>query len=78
MKLTTKQVCERLNLNRNAVRDLIVSGQLKAIDVSKNPGIGYAVYRVDEADLLAFEAAREIKRPERKRRKSASKVTKYF
>jgi excisionase family DNA binding protein len=71
-KFTVKELAERLRLSIDCVRNLIRSGEIRAIDVSLKPGQGKPRYRVDLADVLSFEARREVatapkRRPRRRK-----------
>lgn len=47
-------------LSRNAISRLIKSGDLVAIDVSKNPGTGRPTYRIEIAEWERFKRSREV------------------
>jgi excisionase family DNA binding protein len=55
--LTPLQVATELSMSRDAIYDLIESGDLPAIDVSRKER---AAYRIERADFEAFKAARRV------------------
>ena len=77
--LTPPEVAERYRVSADKVRDWIVSGQLRAIDISTKPGIGRPRWRIHATDLIAFENSRTVNpsvKPTRRRRKAD--VIEYF
>ncbi|MHC4404506.1 MAG: helix-turn-helix domain-containing protein [Planctomycetota bacterium] len=80
MKLTPPQVAKRYRVNSETVIGWIKSGQLRAIDVSKNPGVGRPRYRIDPTDLIAFENRRLAVSPPKvsRRRRQAGSVIEFF
>ncbi len=60
----------------------IHSGELRAIDISLNPGTGKPRYLIDESDVAAFEANRAVvppvPRPPRRPRRRDITVREYF
>ena len=78
---TTRQVAERLAVNVDKVLGLIHAGELVAIDVSQRAG-GRPRYRIDPADLAAFEQRRRVRppnsQPRRRRRNSQTDVIEFF
>ncbi len=78
-RLNPADVAERLSISVRLVRDLITSGTLPAVDVSR-PGSRKARYRVSEADITVFEARRVVKTaaaPKRRRKKNPT-VIEFF
>jgi hypothetical protein len=79
-KLTPRQVGETLQVDPAKVLGWIHAGELVAIDVSQRAG-GRPRYRIDPADLAAFEQRRRVPAqrlgPRRRRKKDAS-ITEYF
>lgn len=67
-RLTVRQVAERLTISRNAVLNIIRSGQLKAINVSVSPTSMKPRYRVEEGELERFERSRFVGSPVRRTR----------
>lgn len=59
-KLSPPEVATRFGVNSDKVLAWIRSGELRAIDVSSQPGIGRPRYRVDLCDLAAFESGRQV------------------
>ena len=77
---TPPEVAEYLRVSPDKVRAWIVSGQLRAVDVSSRPGIGKPRWRIHPVDLIAFENSRTARPPAkttRRRRKTAA-VVEYF
>ena len=75
-RLSPKQVAARINVSVRLVRDLITSGTLPAVDVSR-PGSRKPRYRVSEADLTVFESRRMVRvaaAPKRRRRKNPNLI----
>lgn len=78
--MTPPEVAERYRISPDKVRDWIASGQLRAVDVSAQPGIGRPRWRISPTDLIAFENSRTAQppaKPTRRRRKPAD-VIEYF
>ena len=78
--LTPPQVAERFRVSPDKVRSWILSGQLRAIDISTHPEIGRPRWRIYPTDLIAFENSRMARppvKPTRRRRKPAD-VIQYF
>jgi hypothetical protein len=77
---TPPEIAKRYRVSSDTVRGWIVSGQLRAVDVSARPGIGRPRWRIHPCDLVAFENARTAQppvKPARRRRKAAN-VVEYF
>jgi excisionase family DNA binding protein len=78
---TTRQVAERLAVNVDKVLGLIHAGELVAIDVSQRAG-GRPRYRIDPADLAAFEQRRRVRspspQPRRRRRTQHAGIIQFF
>ena len=55
---TPPEVAERYRVSSDTVRGWIVSGQLRAIDISTKPGHGKPRWRILACDLAAFENQR--------------------
>jgi hypothetical protein len=76
-KLTTRQAAARLCVNSEKIAYWCRTGALRAINVAKSAG-GRPRYRIDVADLEAFEQKRLV-RPDdaqpRRRRRSRSPPT---
>ena len=60
----------------------IASGQLRAIDVSANPGVGRPSWRIPLDAIVEFEARRSakpaVKPVRKKRKKQAADFVEYF
>lgn len=79
--LTPPAYAKRVGVKPEKVLSWIRSGELRAIDVSHNPGIGKPRFRIAEVDIIAFEERRTFQppaKPQRRRRKSTSEVPEYF
>ena len=79
-RLTPADVAQRLNCSTRLVRDLIISGTLPAVDVSR-PGSRKPRYRVSETDILVFEQRRLVRTvpaTKRKRKKKHTNVMEFF
>jgi excisionase family DNA binding protein len=80
-KLTTRQVAERYSVDPDKVLAWIRAGELAAINVAEKAG-GRPRYRIDPADLAAFEARRQVRPQERatrcRRRGAQTGVTEFF
>lgn len=77
-KLTPPEIAERYGVSPDKVLAWIRSGELRAINLATTPG-GRPRYRIDLADLLAFEqrrAAQPVARPARRRQ--SPDVVEYF
>ena len=58
--LTSREVCQRLSIGRDKLRELIVTGELEAM---KTADAVNAPYRISEEDLAAYIERRKV-RPE--------------
>jgi excisionase family DNA binding protein len=80
-KLTPPEVAKLLRIGNNKVLSMIRSGELRAIDIA-TPGSKRPRFRINEADLHACEAGREVVAPPkptpRKKRPEAAGVKQYF
>lgn len=56
--LTPRELAERLKVDPGKVTAWIRSGQLLATDISLNPGIGKARYRISETEADRFLRSR--------------------
>jgi excisionase family DNA binding protein len=65
--LTVKQVSERYGVEARTVLAWIRAGDLAAIDVTRRTGSRKARWRITQAALDAFEAARAARAPTPKR-----------
>jgi excisionase family DNA binding protein len=77
---TPPEVARRLRVNRDKVLSWIKAGELRAVNVGAKRS-GRPRYRIDAADLAAFEASRAIApdhKVSRKRRAARSDVIEYF
>jgi len=77
--LTPPQVARRLAVKPGKVLGWIKSGELKAINVAQRPS-GRPRWRIDPADLAAFEARRSAgptPKPVRRRRRNPQ-VIEFF
>ena len=80
-KLTPKEIAAAYRVNVSKILTEIHSGRLKAIDVSSTPGSGRPRWRVDPADLEAWERSRTCSPPEpkvRRRRRKDPDLVEYF
>ena len=78
--VTPSVVAERYGCKPETVIGWIRAGELRAIDVSSK-GSKKPRFRIDEADLAAFEAGRVVgQKPTKKprRRKPENKVIRFF
>lgn len=75
--LTVREVAARLGIRTHAVLALIRNRQLKAADVSLNPG-GRPRWRIDAEELASFIQRRTPQPKAPRRRKAASIVRRYF
>jgi len=77
---TPPEVARRLRVKADKIIRWIRSGELRAIDVSTHAGIGRPRFRIELADLLAFEAKREVKPRVKthRRRKPDSEIIEFF
>jgi hypothetical protein len=81
--LTPGQYALKLGVRVPQILGWINSGQLRAIDVSANPGIGRPTWRLPNSAILEFELRREArgpaaKAPRRKSKKKDSDFVTYF
>ena len=78
-KLTPPQIALEYRVKPQTVLDWIRAGELRAIDVAK-PGSRRPRFRIDPADLLAFEQRRlagPTPKPQRRHRKDPA-VVEFF
>lgn len=61
IRLTVADVADRLNVSVSAVRTMIHSGELAAIDVTARPGATRPRLRVDLSEVERFEKARRTR-----------------
>lgn len=79
-KLTPPELAKRWGVSPTTVIGWIRSGELRAIDVARR-GARRPRYRIDVADVLAFESGRTVvpeERAPRRRRREAGEVIQYF
>ena len=79
-KLTPKELAAMWGIHATKVIAWIRSGELRAMDASQKPG-GKPRYRIDIADIEAFERARQITpspKPTPPKRRRLERVTKFF
>ena len=78
--LTPPEIAERFRISADKVRGWIESGQLRAVNVSTNPGRGRPRWRVSPMDLIAFENSRTVSPPTKtpRRRRKPVDVIEYF
>ena len=78
--LTPPELARRYRISPDKVRRWIMSGQLRAVDVSTRPGIGKPRWRIHPTDLLAFENSRTARPPAKttRRRRRPADVIEYF
>jgi hypothetical protein len=77
---TPPEVARRYRVKPDTVIDWIKSGELRAIDVSR-PGSQRPRFRIDPADLVAFENKRLAKpqsAPKARRRAKDPQVIEFF
>jgi len=80
-KLTPREIAESYGVNQSKVLAWIHSGQLRAVDVSSNPGSGRPRWRVSPAALADWEVSRTCSPPEpkaRRRRRKDPDLVEYF
>ena len=80
MTLSVKQICNRFGVGEHTVLHWINSGQLRAQNVSRDPG-GRLKWRVTEEALVAFESARSTSpapAPSRRQRKARGEVLEFI
>jgi len=78
-RFTPREISESYSVTVDVVLAWIKSGQLRAVDVSRAAG-GKPRWRIDPADLAAFEARRSsvpLPKPARRRRRSDRPVKRY-
>lgn len=79
--LTLSQIAKSRQVKPQFLSAEIHAGRLRAVDVSANPGSGRPRWRVDPADLAAWEASRTPSPPEpkvRRRRRKDPELVEYF
>jgi len=79
-KLTPPQVAKTYGVSPERIIAWIRAGELVAIDVSGRPGVGRPRFRIDPADLVAFDARRAVvttPKASRRRRKDPS-IVEFF
>ena len=83
--LTPPEIARRWGVSPETVIGWVRSGQLRAVDVSSRPGIGRPRFRIDIADLSAFENRRQViprgkngNNPSRRRRRKPAGVVEFF
>ncbi|MFH1922441.1 MAG: helix-turn-helix domain-containing protein [Planctomycetota bacterium] len=80
-KVAPPEVARRYGVSVYKVHAWIASGELRATNLATRPG-GKPRWKIDEADLAAFEAGRAntpVPEPQRRRRRKAdASVTEYF
>lgn len=72
---------KRLGIKPEKVLTWIRTGELRAIDISFNPGLGKPRYRISETDIIAFEnrrASQPDSKSQRRQKKSALNVVEFF
>ena len=78
--LTPPKIAQQLGVCVDKVHGWIKRGELRAVDVSEQPGHGRPRFRIDPGDLTDFLRGREVvarPKPQRRRRKS-SDVIKFY
>ena len=73
-KVSPPALARRWTVNVTKVLGFIASGELRAVDLSTCPGVGRPRWKIDEADIEAFETRRLAKPPEPKPRRRRRKV----
>jgi len=82
-KLTPPALAKRFGVKPSTVLRWIRDGELRAVDVSRQPGVGRPRFRIDEADVVAFENRRmpihrDRRQSARRRKKRDSDVVEFF
>ena len=67
--LAPREYAEQAGVSGNKIRALIESGQLRAIDMSLQPGIGKPRWKIPPDAIKEFEERRAAKPPTKKRRR---------
>ncbi len=63
-KVTPPELARRWGVSADKITFFILSGELRAIDASlRRGGGGRPRYLIDEADIVAFEEARQVTPP---------------
>ena len=76
-KLTPPELAQRWGVNPTKVLALIRSGELRAVNLATRPN-GRPRYRIDLADVAAFESARStVPAPKPRRRRADRPVREY-
>lgn len=80
MTYTVKNIQERYGVSQHTVLHWLASGQLKCLNVGRDPGKKRARYRITQAQLDAFEALRTPTPPppRTRRRKRSSDVVEFY
>ena len=78
--LTPPEIAAKYRVSADKVRAWILSGALRAVDVSTQPGIGRPRWRIHPIDLIAFENLRTATPPAKtvRRRRKPADVIEYF
>lgn len=78
--LTVEQVAERYAVSKAAVWDWIHSGELKALNVGRKPGLKKPRWRITMGAIENFELMRSARPPAppvRRRRKQSTEINYY-
>lgn len=81
MTYTVKQIQERYGVSQATVLHWCATGQLKALNVGRDPGKKRSRLRISQAAVDAFEIGRAVTpppQPIRRRRKQASDVIEFI
>jgi len=79
--LTVREVAEYFGVNGSKVGKWIANGELKAVNVAVSANGKRPRYRVTQASLDAFEAARSVSTPpvvQRRKKRPSTIVKQYF
>jgi transposase len=80
MTLSVKQVQERYGVSQYTVLHWLATGQLKGLNVGRDPGKKRARWRITQHALEAFEALRTLTPPppKKSRRRKPADVVEFY
>ena len=77
--LTPPEVAKRYGCKPSKIIAWIRRGELRAVDLSDQPGVGRPRFKIDPLDLAAFENNRiQLPQPAKRRGRVPAGVTQYF
>ena len=81
-RIAPRELARTWGVSVDKIHALITSGQLRAIDVSLNPGVGLPRWKIRPEDIVEFDNRRASRpatpKPTRRRRRTPTNVTEYF